>query len=223
MSAPVLTARGIVRRFDTVGGPLAILNGVNLEVASGEAVAIIGASGCGKSTLLGLLAGLDVPQAGVVELGGTEITSLDEDTRATLRSKRTGFVFQAFHLLDDLTAAENVALPLELFGRPQPQKTALHWLIRLGLKERCSHFPAQLSGGEQQRVALARAFALEPEILFADEPTANLDRITAAAMIDSLFELQKSTGAAMILVTHDETVANRCSRVHELVDGRLQS
>jgi putative ABC transport system ATP-binding protein len=222
MSAPVLIARGLARQFDTIAGALAILKDVNLEVATGESVAIVGASGCGKSTLLGLLAGLDTPQAGVVELAGQKLALLSEDDRAALRSRRTGFVFQAFHLLDDLTAEENVALPLELFGRARPQEKAVHWLTRLGLKQRCRHFPRQLSGGEQQRVALARAFALEPEILFADEPTANLDRATAAAMIDCLFELQKSTGAAMVLVTHDESVASRCDRVYELVDGRLQ-
>ncbi|MEM9303898.1 MAG: ATP-binding cassette domain-containing protein [Pseudomonadota bacterium] len=219
---PILSATQLTRCFDTVAGPLPILTGVDLAVAPGEAVAIVGASGSGKSTLLGLLAGLDNPDHGSVELGGRDLSNLDEDARAALRSRLTAFVFQAFHLLDDLTAEENVALPLELFGRAAPQATAAQWLERLGLGERRNHFPRQLSGGEQQRVGLARAFALEPALLFADEPTANLDRSTARTVVDSLFDLQQHSTAAMVLVTHDESVANRCDRVLELRGGTLQ-
>ena len=220
MSGHAVIARGLAHQFDTVAGPLAILQGVDLQVDRGASVAIVGASGCGESTLLGLLAGLDIPTSGTVELCGTALGSLDEDGRALWRSQHTGFVFQAFHLLADLTALENVLLPLELFGRPRKQ--AKKWLDFVGLGDRCEHRPAQLSGGEQQRVALARAFALEPEVLFADEPTANLDRNTAKTVVDTLFDLQQQTSSALVLVTHDETVAARCDTVHVLIDGRLQ-
>ncbi|MEL7449497.1 MAG: ABC transporter ATP-binding protein, partial [Pseudomonadota bacterium] len=197
------------------------LSGASLAVQPGEAVAVVGASGSGKSTLLGLLAGLDLPDSGSVSLGDTELTALDEDARARLRACKVGFVFQAFHLLDDLTAEENVALPLELFGHPKPAATARHWLGRLGLEDRRKHFPKQLSGGEQQRVALCRAFALQPLLLFADEPTANLDRQTAQGVIDNMFDLRRATGTAMVLVTHDTEVAARCDRIYHLDEGRL--
>lgn len=220
MSGAAIAARNISHQFETLSGPLTILRSVDLEVEPGEALAIVGASGCGKSTLLGLLAGLDVPSTGTVELCGTPLGDLDDDERAQLRSRCTSFVFQAFHLLEDLTAEENVLLPLELFGRPR--HLAREWLNLLGLGDRRNHRPGQLSGGEQQRVALARAFALEPQVLFADEPTANLDQTTAGIIVDSLFDLRSRTGSALVLVTHDEAVAARCDRVHTLIKGRLQ-
>jgi len=221
MSALAVRARDVHKSVPTVAGVLSILDGVDLDVASTEAIAILGASGSGKSTLLGLLAGLGLPDKGSIQLGKTEITDLNEDARARLRARDTSFVFQAFHLMDDLTAEENVALPLELFGHSSPQATAHGWLERLGLGDRRHHYPAQLSGGEQQRVALCRAFSTQPKLLFADEPTANLDRVTAQGVIDSLFELRAQTGATMVLVTHDEAVAQRCDRVFWLHDRRL--
>lgn len=222
MKGAILCARDVSRTILTSAGPLEILSGVDVDVSPGEAVAIVGASGSGKSTLLGLLAGLDLPNTGSIELNGEELTVLDEDERARLRASQTGFVFQAFHLMDDLTAEENVALPLELFGHHAPMATARDWLSRLGLADRRQHFPRQLSGGEQQRVALCRAFAQQPSLLFADEPTANLDRATATGVIDSLFELRAKAGTAMVLVTHDPTVAERCDRLLQLDRGRLQ-
>ena len=220
MSA-VLEGRDLHKQVSTRDSALTILQGASLTVGAGEAVAVVGASGSGKSTLLGLLAGLDLPDSGTVLLGGADLTALDEDARARLRARKMGFVFQAFHLLDDLTAEENVALPLELFGHPEPTPTARQWLDRLGLEERRRHFPSQLSGGEQQRVALGRAFAQQPLLLFADEPTANLDRNTAQGVIDNMFELRRATNTAMVLVTHDTAVANRCDRTYHLEGGRL--
>jgi putative ABC transport system ATP-binding protein len=221
MSDVILRARKLSKTLLTSSGPLEILNGVDVAVATNEAVAIVGASGSGKSTLLGLLAGLDLPSSGSVELSGKELTVLDEDERARLRARQVGFVFQAFHLIDDLTAEENVALPLELFGHDTPMTTARDWLGRLGLSDRRQHFPRQLSGGEQQRVALCRAFASQPKLLFADEPTANLDRETASGVICSLFELCENFGTAMLLVTHDSALAERCDRMLQLDRGRL--
>ena len=221
MMALTVQARGVHKSVPTVAGTLSILDGVDLDVARAEAIAILGASGSGKSTLLGLLAGLDLPDQGSIKLGTTELTELDEDARARMRAQNASFVFHAFHLMEDLTAEENVALPLELFGHSSPQTTAHTWLERLGLGERRRHYPAQLSGGEQQRVALCRAFATQPKVMFADEPTANLDRSTARTVIDSLFELRSQTGTTMILVTHDQTVAQRCNRVFWLHDRRL--
>jgi len=222
MSDQMLRARGLSKTIVTSAGPLEILKDVDVDVAANEAVAIVGASGSGKSTLLGLLAGLDLPSTGSVELNGKELTLLSEDQRARVRARQIGFVFQAFHLIDDLTAEENVALPLELFGYDTPMATARAWLGRLGLSDRQQHFPRQLSGGEQQRVALCRAFASQPKLLLADEPTANLDGETAATVIDNLFELCKQFGTAMLLVTHDAALAARCNRSLQLDRGRLQ-
>lgn len=198
-----------------------ILKGLNLTIKSHESVAILGKSGSGKSTLLNLLAGLDVPQQGSVKIFDQNITQMSEDQRAHLRANKTGFVFQSFYLMDDLTAQENIALPLELFGHKQPEKTAKMWLDKLGLSDRARHFPSQLSGGEQQRVALGRAFALQPAILFADEPTANLDESTAAGVIEQLFELHHSNDNCMILVTHDLNLAQKCQKIYHLNNGVL--
>jgi len=221
MTAPMLRARDVHQRFLGKEGPLTILDGIDLNVDKGETIAIVGASGSGKSTLLGLLAGLDRPSRGSIELAGQELTALDDDHRAWLRSEHTSFVFQAFHLMADLNAEENVALPLELFGHASPMTTARVWLKRLGLAERRRHRPSELSGGEQQRVALCRAFAQEPALLFADEPTANLDQTTGREVIERLFDLRRESGTAMILVTHDESLARRCDRVLQLRQGRL--
>jgi len=197
------------------------LSGINLDIKQGESVAIIGVSGSGKSTLLGLLAGLDVPTGGEIMLAGQPITALDEDGRARVRAGRVGFVFQSFHLLPGLTALENVMLPLELAGGATPEEQARTLLERVGLAERLTHYPKQLSGGEQQRVAIARAFALAPSILFADEPTGNLDAATGARIIALLFELNQERGTTLVLVTHDESIAQRCSRRIYLDAGRL--
>ena len=187
----------------------------------GEAIAVIGASGSGKSTLLGLLAGLDMPTAGSVHLAGVDLFSLDEDGRAALRKRLVGFVFQSFQLLAPLTALENVMLPLELAERDDAEALARAMLARVGLGDRLRHYPKFLSGGEQQRVALARAFVVEPKVLFADEPTGNLDADTGAGIIDLLFELNAECGTTLVLVTHDEMVARRCSRQIRLAGGRI--
>jgi putative ABC transport system ATP-binding protein len=197
------------------------LSGVTFAIKPGESVAIIGVSGSGKSTLLGLLAGLDVPTQGEVMLAGERLTALDEDGRAHVRAGRVGFVFQSFQLLPALTALENVMLPLELAGVADPESEARALLGRVGLAERVTHHPRELSGGEQQRVALARAFALRPAILFADEPTGNLDAATGARVIELLFELNREHKATLVLVTHDETVASRCGRRIYLDAGRV--
>ncbi len=188
----------------------------------GEAVGIVGASGSGKSTLLGLLAGLDTPSAGRVELDGRELFSLDEDGRAALRARLLGFVFQSFQLLPALNALENVMLPLELAGDSAAADRAAAILDRVGLGERLHHFPKTLSGGEQQRVALARAFVIEPKLLLADEPTGNLDAATGAAIVDLIFELNAERGTTLVLVTHDEMLAHRCSRLIRLARGRIE-
>jgi putative ABC transport system ATP-binding protein len=200
---------------------LAILRGLDLDVAAGEAVAILGASGSGKSTLLGLLAGLDRASAGEVWLCGTSLNDLDEDGRAALREGRVGFVFQNFQLLPTLTALENVLLPLELSGSRDAQRIAQDALASVGLAERAGHYPRQLSGGEQQRVAIARAFAPRPEILFADEPTGNLDETTGEHVIDLLLDLRRDSGAALVLVTHDPRLAERCDSRLRMHDGNL--
>ncbi len=201
--------------------PLVILDDINLAINAGESVAIIGPSGSGKSTLLGLLAGLDVPSTGQVWLDGHSIFELDEEGRAALRARAVGFVFQNFQLLPGLTALENVALPLELAGRNDATERAGHWLGLVGLQSRRRHYPAQLSGGEQQRVALARAFAGDPRVLFADEPTGNLDARTGAQVIDLLFDLNRQAGTTLVLVTHDAVLAARCDRQIELAEGHL--
>ncbi len=217
-------ADGLGKDVNGPGGRLTILDDLELAVHAGEAVAILGASGSGKSTLLGLLAGLDQASSGSVWLCGERIDGLDEDGRAALRNGRVGFVFQNFQLLPTLTALENVLLPLELGGGDgkRPDKTAAAALERVGLAERAGHYPRQLSGGEQQRVAIARAFAPNPRILFADEPTGNLDAATGERIIDLLLDLRSATGAALILVTHDPALAERCDRRLQMHAGRLE-
>jgi len=186
-------------------------------------VAILGESGSGKSTLLGLCAGLDLPTQGRINLTGHALTTMDEDERADLRAQHCGFVFQSFHLLPELTALENIALPLELFGHAEPTHTAQHWLEQLGLADRSHHWPKQLSGGEQQRVALGRAFAVSPQVLFADEPTANLDQKTAQHVIDQLFQQHQLKQNSLLLVTHDQGLAARCDQVYHLSAGQLHA
>jgi putative ABC transport system ATP-binding protein len=194
------------------GTELEILKGITLEIKSGESVAIVGASGSGKSTLLGLLAGLDEASAGRVVIDGTDLGQLDEDGRALFRGKYIGFVFQSFQLLPALTALENVMLPLELQGQANAREQAEYFLQRVELGQRMNHYPMQMSGGEQQRVAIARAFATKPSILFADEPTGNLDTRTGTHIVDLLFELNREEGTTLILVTHDQSLADRCER-----------
>ena len=218
----VVLARDLSQRVPTAGGMLDILSEVGLAVKAGETLAITGASGSGKSTLLGLLAGLDHPSAGEITLLGQRLDALDEDARARLRAGRIGFVFQSFQLLPALTALENVLLPLELAGRPDARERAAHWLDRVGLATRATHTPRQLSGGEQQRIAIARAFATDPEIVFADEPTGNLDADTGARIIELLFELNASAHTTLILGTHDDALAARCQRRLHLVAGRAR-
>lgn len=203
------------------GGELEILKGITLEIKSGESVAIIGASGSGKSTLLGLLAGLDEASGGRIVIDDIDISALDEDARALFRGQRVGFVFQSFQLLPALTALENVMLPLELQGQDDAREQAQQFLQRVGLGDRVAHYPRQLSGGEQQRVAIARAFATSPAILFADEPTGNLDTVTGAHIIELLFELNREQQTTLVLVTHDQALAQRCERCLRLVAGEL--
>ena len=219
----VLEARELTRKVSSPEGELTIVRQVSLRIGAGETVALVGASGAGKSTLLAMLAGLDVPSSGQVWLDGEELTRLDEDARAALRANRVGFVFQAFHLVPSLTALENVMLPLELGGRRDAAQAARAMLARVGLGERVGHYPRQLSGGEQQRVAIARAFAGEPDILFADEPTGNLDQRTGQAVADLLFTLNERHATALVLVTHDPNLARRCSRVETIEGGRIVS
>ncbi|MEH3023117.1 MAG: ABC transporter ATP-binding protein [Pseudomonas oryzihabitans] len=220
MSEVILMARNLSKVVTGAEGALPILQALDLEVQAGDSLAIVGSSGSGKSTLLGLLAGLDLPSAGEVHLAGQRLDRLDEDARARLRAERVGFVFQSFQLLDSLTALENVMLPLELEGARQAREQALALLERVGLGERLRHYPRQLSGGEQQRVALARAFAPQPSILFADEPTGNLDSRTGNLICDLLFELNRERGTTLVLVTHDERLAARCARQLRLEGGR---
>lgn len=200
---------------------LQILSGVSFELERGETAAIVGASGSGKSTLLALMAGLDIPSEGGVEILGTALNSLDEDGRAKLRGASVGFVFQNFQLLPALTALENVMLPLELSGHPDPETASRDILGKVGLADRLGHYPRQLSGGEQQRVAIARAFVVNPAVLFADEPTGNLDTDTGRAIADLLFDLNTTRGTTLVLVTHDERLAARCQRQLRLEAGRL--
>jgi len=217
----VLEAVGVGKQVSSPEGTLAILSGVSLAIARGETVAVMGASGAGKSTLLALLAGLDEPTTGQVRLADCELTALDEDGRAAVRARHVGFVFQSFHLVPSLTAVENVMLPLELAGRGDARGAALEVLGRVGLAERVGHYPRQLSGGEQQRVAIARAFVTRPDVLFADEPTGNLDAATGERIMDLLFGLNAETGTTLVLVTHDRTLAARCGRVIRLDAGRV--
>ena len=221
-AGPIVQVEQLGKQVSSPEGPLIILDQIHFSIARGESVAVIGASGSGKSTLLGLLAGLDTPTAGRVWLAGVDLGSLDEDGRALLRAQRVGFVFQSFQLLTGLTALENVMLPLELAGQSDAARQALELLERVGLQARARHYPGQLSGGEQQRVAIARAFAGNPDLLFADEPTGNLDQNTGHRIIELLFALNREQGATLILVTHDPELAAYCDRVLELDGGRLR-
>ncbi|WP_339639620.1 ABC transporter ATP-binding protein [uncultured Porticoccus sp.] len=217
----MIEANHITKEVTTSEGVLRILDDINLTVIDGEALAIIGPSGSGKSTLLGILAGLDTPSAGVVRVNGEDITAMTEEGRAAMRARYVGFVFQSFHLLPSLTALENVSLPLELRGDTSATDIARSYLDRVGLTARLSHYPRQLSGGEQQRVALARAFASRPRILFADEPTGNLDTLTGKTINDLLFQLNREEGTTLVLVTHEATLASRCHRRVTLQGGLL--
>ena len=219
----MIETRNLVKAVNTSEGRLIILNGVSLLIESGEAVAIVGASGSGKSTLLGLMAGLDGVTSGDVLLDGHNLTQMDEEQRAILRGQLVGFVFQSFQLLPSLTALENVMLPIELKGDPEPNKKANQLLERVGLEERWHHYPNQLSGGEQQRVAIARAFATKARILFADEPTGNLDTATGVKVVDLLFDLNHEYSTTLVLVSHDERLAKRCGRIVKLVAGEIVS
>ncbi|CDF85010.1 Uncharacterized ABC transporter ATP-binding protein YbbA [Pseudomonas knackmussii B13] len=221
MSESILTARNLSKVVPSTEGELTILHDLSLALNRGDSLAIVGSSGSGKSTLLGLLAGLDVPSEGSVELAGQRLETLDEDQRARLRAAHVGFVFQSFQLLDSLNALENVMLPLELDGRRDARQQARELLERVGLGQRLTHYPRQLSGGEQQRVAIARAFAAEPDVLFADEPTGNLDTATGERISDLLFELNRERHTTLVLVTHDERLAHRCRRLIRLESGHL--
>ncbi|MBD8526914.1 ABC transporter ATP-binding protein [Pseudoxanthomonas sp. CAU 1598] len=220
-ASAMVSCREVSKHVPLPHGSLTILDTVSLTINAGEAVAIVGASGSGKSTLLALLAGLDLPSSGEVSLDGLILSALDEDGRAAARASRVGFVFQSFQLLPSLTALENVMLPLELAGNRSAEVEAKEFLQRVGLSERLGHYPRQLSGGEQQRVAIARAFACKPKVMFADEPTGNLDTETGRAVADLLFELNQHHGTTLILVTHDERLAARCHRQLRMAAGRL--
>ncbi len=220
---PALQVENLGKRVRLPNSELTILDGISFSISSGERVAVVGASGSGKSTLLALMAGLDTPSSGRVLLDGAALSTLDEDGRAKVRGAKVGFVFQSFQLLPSLTALENVMLPLELRGDRDVQTPARQILDKVGLSARLDHYPRQLSGGEQQRVALARAFVTRPALLFADEPTGNLDTRTGQAIIDLLFGLNADAGTTLILVTHDEHLAERCNRVLHLDSGRLDS
>lgn len=211
----------LAQSVSTSEGMLSILKGIDLEIKSGDTVAIVGSSGSGKSTLLGLMAGLDTPTGGGVTLAGQDLGALNEDQRAAIRAKWVGFVFQSFQLLPSLTALENVMLPAELSGMDNARQLAEKYLDRVELSHRLAHYPRQLSGGEQQRVAIARAFASAPSILFADEPTGNLDRVTGAHIIDLLFDLNREEGTTLVLVTHEARLADRCHRRITLDAGRI--
>ena len=221
MSDAVVIARHLSKVVTSSEASLQILDDVSLSIERSSSLAIVGASGSGKSTLLSLLAGLDLPSSGQVILAGEDLTALNEDQRATLRGREVGFVFQSFQLLDSLTALENVMLPLELAGRSDARERAGELLQRVGLEARRQHYPQQLSGGEQQRVAIARAFASEPSILFADEPTGNLDAATGERISDLLFALNRERGTTLVLVTHDAQLADRCQHAVRMQAGRL--
>jgi len=217
----VLEARQVSKKVSSPEGTLTILNDVSFKIDAGATVAVVGASGAGKSTLLALAAGLDLPTSGHVELNGTNLSELDEDGRALVRADSVGFVFQSFHLVPSLNALENVMLPLELAGVVDARKVARNIIDKVGLADRWSHYPAQLSGGEKQRVAIARAFATEPAVLFADEPTGNLDSRTGATIMQLMFDLNRNSSTTLVLVTHESRLADRCDRVLELEAGRL--
>jgi putative ABC transport system ATP-binding protein len=217
----VLKAENLTKQVSSPEGSLTIVHDVSFDIAPGESVAVVGASGAGKSTLLALLAGLDLPTSGRVLLDGHDLTQLDEDGRARLRAQRVGFVFQSFHLIPALTALENVMLPLELSGNSDARRAALDTLQRVGLSARTGHYPRQLSGGEQQRVALARAFVTRPAVLFADEPTGNLDTVTGGRVGELLFELNASSLTTLVLVTHDLSLSTRCERTIRMEAGKV--
>ena len=219
--AAVLAAHNISKKVSSPEGSLTILSEVSFSIAPGESVAVVGPSGAGKSTLLALLAGLDLPTQGYVVLNGVNLGELDEDGRARVRAESVGFVFQSFHLVPSLNALENVMLPLELAGHNDAREASRAIIERVGLKERWSHYPAQLSGGEKQRVAIARAFATEPAVLFADEPTGNLDTRTGETIMELMFELNRKSSTTLVLVTHDNSLAARCDRVISLDAGKL--
>jgi putative ABC transport system ATP-binding protein len=221
MNPSLLRTDALTKIVTSGDAPLTILDGVSFDVEPGATVAIVGASGSGKTTLLGLLAGLDRPTRGDVFVDGISLSGLDEDARAAMRQKLLGFVFQSFQLLPALTALENVMLPLELAGAPDAAAVAREWLGKVGLGRRTTHYPKQLSGGEQQRVAIARAFAGEPKLLMADEPTGNLDAATGIEVADLMFRLNRERGTTLVLVTHDTTLATRCGRRLSLASGRL--
>ena len=223
MSRTVVSVEAVEKVVPTAAGSLVILDGIDLEIKQGETVAIVGASGSGKTTLLGILAGLDEASAGRVMLVDEEISSLDEEARAKVRSLHVGFVFQSFQLLGSLTALENVMLPVELRGDTLAESQATELLAKVGLADRIDHYPRQLSGGEQQRVAIARAFASAPTVLFADEPTGNLDTQTGALICDLLFDLNREFGTTLIMVTHDGRLAERCARTIAIAAGQIQA
>jgi putative ABC transport system ATP-binding protein len=223
MSHTVVCAKAVEKTVDTAAGKLVILDGIDLEIKQGETVAIVGASGSGKTTLLGILAGLDSASSGSVHLVDAELTALDEEARALVRGKHVGFVFQSFQLLGSLTALENVMLPAELRGETLAESQAIELLKKVGLEDRVTHYPRQLSGGEQQRVAIARAFASEPTVLFADEPTGNLDTHTGELIIQLLFDLNKEFGTTLIMVTHDNRLAERCDRTIAIEAGSIKA
>lgn len=222
-SAPTapLSLSDVRLTLPSAAGPVEILRGIDFDVRPGERVAVVGPSGCGKSSLIAVAAGLERPTSGAVRLFGEDLGPLGEDRRALLRRGRVSLVFQSFHLLPNMTAAENIAAPLEIAGDRGAAKTARDWLATVGLTARARHYPHQLSGGEQQRVALARALAMSPKLLFADEPTGNLDAANAVAIADLMFDLVARTGAALVLVTHDMALAGRADRVAPMFDGRM--
>ena len=217
----VLAAKHVTKQVSSPEGTLTILSDVSFAIDRGDSVAIVGASGAGKSTLLALLAGLDLPTSGEIWLDGNNLTALDEDGRASVRAASVGFVFQSFHLVPSLNALENVMLPLELGGTGEPRQVARDLMNKVGLGERWSHYPSQLSGGEKQRVAIARAFATEPAVLFADEPTGNLDSRTGDNIVELMFNLNRNSSTTLVLVTHDKSLAARCDRLLGLDAGRL--
>ncbi|KEA63504.1 ABC transporter, ATP-binding protein [Marinobacterium lacunae] len=221
LSPAMIEARAISKHFNTEAGRVDLFTDLDVTIARGESLAVIGRSGAGKSTLLSLLAGLDTPSSGRVSIDGQAIETLDDRQRAELRARKISFIFQSFHLLPELTALDNVRLPLEIRGAADPERDARHWLSEVGLADRTDHYPAQLSGGEQQRVAIARAFATRPGLLFADEPTGNLDEDTGAHIIDQLFRLNAQEGTTLILITHDAELAARCQRRLRLHNGTL--
>ncbi len=221
MSEPIIAVKNVTKQVADSTGTLTILHEIAFELRPQESVAIVGASGSGKSTLLSILAGLDTPTSGTVVLAGSDLFALDEDERAALRSRKVGFVFQSFQLLGNLTALENVMLPLELMGRNDAREAATEMLRRVGLAERLRHYPKVLSGGEQQRVALARAFVVRPALLLADEPTGSLDFATGETVMALMFELNREAGTTLVLVTHDKSIAARCDRQLHIEAGRL--